>query len=64
MWLGKDVREPMRYGAVVVALLVLRIPRVRKAVSNVRRRLKASQRLQTRSGLRYKVSALSHCHFK
>jgi sulfoxide reductase heme-binding subunit YedZ len=59
MWLGKDVREPMRYGAVVVALLVLRIPRVRKAVSNVRRRLKASQRLQTRSGVRYQAGTLT-----
>ena len=35
-WLVKDLREPLRYGLVVALLLVLRIPRVRKAVSRAR----------------------------
>ncbi len=39
-WLLKDIREPLRYGAVVALLLVLRIPRVRKAVSSARHWLK------------------------
>ena len=38
-WLVKDVREPLRYAAVVALLLVLRIPRVRTAVSQLRHRL-------------------------
>ncbi len=39
VWLSKDAREPLRYGALLAVLLVLRIPRVRKAVSQTRRRL-------------------------
>lgn len=35
-WLVKDLREPLRYGLVVAVLLVLRIPRVRHAVSRAR----------------------------
>lgn len=35
-WLVKDLREPLRYGLVVAVLLVLRIPRVRQAVSRAR----------------------------
>ncbi len=39
VWLVKaDTREPLLYGAVVVLLLVVRIPRIRQMVSNVRRR--------------------------
>jgi DMSO/TMAO reductase YedYZ heme-binding membrane subunit len=38
-WLVKDIREPLRYAAVVALLLVLRIPRVREAVSQLRHRL-------------------------
>jgi sulfoxide reductase heme-binding subunit YedZ len=38
-WLVKDIREPLRYAAVVALLLVLRIPRVRTAVSQLRHRL-------------------------
>jgi len=39
VWLVKaDTREPLMYGAVVVLLLVVRIPRIRQMVSNVRRR--------------------------
>jgi sulfoxide reductase heme-binding subunit YedZ len=39
LWLVKDIREPMRYAIVLTVLLVLRIPGVRKAVSNTRYRL-------------------------
>jgi sulfoxide reductase heme-binding subunit YedZ len=40
MWLVKDVREPLRYGAVVALLLVVRIPGIRRAVKNARCQLK------------------------
>ena len=41
VWLVKsDIREPLLYGAVVVILLVLRIPRVRRSVSHFRSWLK------------------------
>lgn len=41
VWLVKsDIREPLLYGAVVVLLLVLRMPRVRKAIGRVRTRRK------------------------
>jgi sulfoxide reductase heme-binding subunit YedZ len=39
-WLVKDLRVPLRYGVVVALLLVLRIPRVRRAWGRVRSRLK------------------------
>jgi sulfoxide reductase heme-binding subunit YedZ len=35
-WLVKDLREPLRYSLILAVLLVLRIPRVRKAVSHTR----------------------------
>ena len=35
-WLVKDIRVPLQYGAVLALLLVLRIPRVRKALSHAR----------------------------
>lgn len=38
-WLVKDIRVPLRYGAVLALLLILRIPPVRKALSNTRNRL-------------------------
>jgi len=40
MWLVKDIREPLRNGAVVTLLLIVRIPIVRRAVGNVRYRLR------------------------
>jgi sulfoxide reductase heme-binding subunit YedZ len=40
VWLAKDNREPLRYGAVVALLLIVRIPGVRKAISHARYRLK------------------------
>ncbi len=39
-WLSKDLRVPLRYGAVLALLLILRIPRVRKALSGARHWLK------------------------
>lgn len=41
LWLVKDVREPLRYAALLALLLLLRIPRVRRAVSRVRQKLGA-----------------------
>jgi methionine sulfoxide reductase heme-binding subunit len=39
VWLVKaDIREPLSYGAIVVVLLIFRIPRVRQVVSTVRNR--------------------------
>ncbi len=47
VWLVKaDVREPLAYGAVVAALLALRVPRVREAVA--RRRLGSASRRTAR----------------
>ncbi len=40
-WLVKDIREPLRYGVVMALLLIVRIPAIRKALSNARHRLKA-----------------------
>lgn len=40
-WLVKDIRVPLGYGAVLVGLLVLRLPPLRKAASNARHHLKA-----------------------
>ncbi len=33
VWLVKDIREPLRYGAVVALLLIVRIPGLRRVVS-------------------------------
>jgi methionine sulfoxide reductase heme-binding subunit len=48
LWLVKDPQEPLRYAALVIGLLVLRLPPIRRAVSTLRRRLalrlKRSQR--------------------
>lgn len=40
-WLVKDMREPLRYAAVLAVLLLLRLPPVRRAVSNARYRLRS-----------------------
>ena len=39
-WLVKDIRIPLRYGAILALLLVLRIPRVRRALISLRNWLK------------------------
>lgn len=36
MWLVKDIREPLRYAAILTILLLLRLPRIRKALSGLR----------------------------
>jgi sulfoxide reductase heme-binding subunit YedZ len=46
MWLVKDIREPLRYGAVVALLLIVRIPVIRRALNNVRRQLTTRLKLQ------------------
>jgi sulfoxide reductase heme-binding subunit YedZ len=40
MWLSKDPREPRRYGIILALLLVTRIPFVKNALLNLRRRYK------------------------
>jgi sulfoxide reductase heme-binding subunit YedZ len=46
LWLSKDVRDPLRYAAIIVLLLVLRIPPVRRAASQIRHRFEVqAQRL-------------------
>jgi sulfoxide reductase heme-binding subunit YedZ len=40
IWLVKDNREPLRYGAVVALLLIVRIPIIKKALNNVRHQFK------------------------
>lgn len=49
LWLGKDNREPLRYAILLALLLVLRMPPVRKAVSNVRRQIQARWRARANS---------------
>jgi sulfoxide reductase heme-binding subunit YedZ len=41
LWLVKDILVPLQYSAVLAALLVLRLPPIRKAASNARYRLRA-----------------------
>lgn len=38
-WLVKDIREPLRYAGILLVLLVLRIPRIRRTISRARHRL-------------------------
>ena len=40
MWLAKDNREPLRYGAVVALLLIVRIPAVERALKKGRHQFK------------------------
>ena len=40
VWLVKDIREPLRYGAVVALLLMVRIPVIRRAISTARYQLR------------------------
>jgi sulfoxide reductase heme-binding subunit YedZ len=44
VWLAKDNREPLRYGTVVALLLIVRIPGIRKAISDARYWLKTRQK--------------------
>ncbi len=54
VWLVKsDIREPLAYGAIVVVLLVMRVPVIRRAVSSLRSRLQSDSR--ARSGQRSNV---------
>jgi sulfoxide reductase heme-binding subunit YedZ len=40
LWLVKDIREPLRYAAVLALLLILRLPLLRRGISTARHRLK------------------------
>jgi sulfoxide reductase heme-binding subunit YedZ len=51
LWLVKDVRVPLRYGIILALLLLLRIPRVRRAVSNLRHKLSMWRRSRRDSAL-------------
>ena len=46
VWLTKDLGEPLRYGGVVALLLMVRIPAIKRAISNARTQFEA--RLKTR----------------
>jgi sulfoxide reductase heme-binding subunit YedZ len=61
LWLVKDPREPLRFAAVLLLLLALRIPRVRRATSYVRNRIKrATYRLRSHLGRIAKGQNRSH----
>jgi sulfoxide reductase heme-binding subunit YedZ len=48
IWLVKsDIREPLVYGAIVILLLLVRVPVVRRAITNFRSRLTKMRRAQT-----------------
>jgi sulfoxide reductase heme-binding subunit YedZ len=49
-WSVKDIRVPLRYGAVLALLLVLRLPPLRRAAGRLRRRLVRKERPQPTSG--------------
>jgi len=50
VWLVKaDIREPLMYGAIVLLLLVMRIPLVRQALSSLRNRMKWAVGLKSSS---------------
>jgi len=49
LWLVKDIRLPLRYAAVLAALLVLRLPPVRRGISRARRRLVVGWRQRRRN---------------
>jgi sulfoxide reductase heme-binding subunit YedZ len=40
LWLVKDIREPLRYAAVLALLLILRLPLLRRGISTARHHLK------------------------
>jgi sulfoxide reductase heme-binding subunit YedZ len=49
LWLVKDYREPLRYAVLLAALLLLRLPPVRRGVSRVRRRLQSAGSIYVRA---------------
>ncbi|MFQ5616801.1 MAG: sulfite oxidase heme-binding subunit YedZ [Anaerolineales bacterium] len=46
-WQVKDIREPLRYAAVLTLLLILRIPSVTRAASGARHQLKTTRQSQS-----------------
>jgi sulfoxide reductase heme-binding subunit YedZ len=51
VWLAKDNREPLFYGVVLALLIIMRLPGVRKAVSNARQWLKTRLRRRITKGV-------------
>lgn len=49
LWLVKDIGEPLRWGIVLAVLLALRLPRVRKAASNLRYQIGAGRKPKVNS---------------
>jgi sulfoxide reductase heme-binding subunit YedZ len=62
LWVLKDPREPLRYGLVLAALLVLRIPRVRRVATHVRNRIRREV-YPLRSYLSRRAKGLDKSHF-
>jgi sulfoxide reductase heme-binding subunit YedZ len=44
VWAVKDAREPLRYGALLLLLLAVRLPWVRRTISNLRQKLRNQTR--------------------
>ena len=69
IWLVKsDIREPLRFGAVVLVLLGLRLPPVRRAASNLRDRVRgvfrsARSRREPRTGMTSEITSKAESEF-
>jgi sulfoxide reductase heme-binding subunit YedZ len=46
LWLTKDSRKPLQYGAIIALLLILRIPGIKRPMGSVRRWIKSREREQ------------------
>lgn len=58
VWLVKaDVREPLTYGAIVLALVLMRVPHVRQRVSAIRGRITARARSKSWPGLVNRIAS-------
>lgn len=62
VWLSKDPRESLWYGAVVTVLLVVRVPGVRKAISTIRRRSALNRQWIVRLRNRFSCSKIQVNH--
>jgi sulfoxide reductase heme-binding subunit YedZ len=40
LWLSKDPRRPLQYGAIIALLLILRLPGIKRALGSIRRSIK------------------------
>ncbi len=62
VWLSKDPRESLWYGAVVAVLLVVRVPGVRKVISTIRRRSALNRQWIVRLRRRFSCSKIQVNH--